>query len=278
MAHQHQVTVTDDRRQNVVEVVRDAARELSDHLHLGRLRDLPLELGFLTIVLEQEQDRRVAEAAEARYSQRDRLPALVSQPYRKVAGHRRPTRVTTDGIGHRGLVFLHHQIARIDRHDCWLQARRLAKRAVHGQESSIAIDQCKADRKHVEERLEVRRLANGIGVAAIEQQEGPRTAFTERIGGHMDHAKRGPRFPVRDKPHLLLVGEFHQIREAGAVNCLSGLDRPIGEQAIGGDHMAFQIYHGDENTRGREPLAGRTAHPTGSGIQRICSRRRRKVP
>src|SRR5205823_361512 len=94
MAHQHQVTVTDDRRQNVVEVVRDAARELSDHLHLSRLRDLPLELGFLTIVLEQEQDRRVAEAAEARYSQRDRLPALVSQPYRKVAGHRRPTRVT----------------------------------------------------------------------------------------------------------------------------------------------------------------------------------------
>ena len=121
-------------------------------------------------------------------------------------------------------------------------------------------------------------MANRIGVAAIEQQERPRAAFTKRIGGHMDRAKRGPRFPVRDKPHLLLVSDLDQIGEAGAVNCVPGLNRPIGEQAIGGDHMAFQIYHGDENTRGREPLAGRTAHPTGSGIQRICSRRRRKVP
>ena len=66
MPHQHQVAVADDRGQDVVEVVRDAAGELADDLHLGRLRDLALELGFLAIVLEQQQHRGVAEAAQAR--------------------------------------------------------------------------------------------------------------------------------------------------------------------------------------------------------------------
>jgi hypothetical protein len=42
MAHQHQVAMADDRGQDVVEVVRDAAGELADRLHLGRLRNLAL--------------------------------------------------------------------------------------------------------------------------------------------------------------------------------------------------------------------------------------------
>ena len=57
--------MADDRGQDVVEVVRDAAGELADRLHLGRLRDLPLELGFLAIVLEQQQHRRIAKPAQA---------------------------------------------------------------------------------------------------------------------------------------------------------------------------------------------------------------------
>ena len=63
MPHQHQVAVADDRGEDVVEVVRDAAGQLTDDLHLGRLRDLPLELRFFAIVLEQKQDGCVTETA-----------------------------------------------------------------------------------------------------------------------------------------------------------------------------------------------------------------------
>ena len=87
--HQHQVAMADDRGQDVVEVVRDAAGELADDLHLGRLGDLPLELGFLAIVLEQQQDRGVAEAAQPGDGQRDRLGRLASEADGKVARHGR---------------------------------------------------------------------------------------------------------------------------------------------------------------------------------------------
>ena len=47
MAHQQKVAEADDRRQQVVEVVRDAAGELADRLHLLALRDLHLERALL---------------------------------------------------------------------------------------------------------------------------------------------------------------------------------------------------------------------------------------
>jgi hypothetical protein len=56
--------------------VRDAAGELADRLHLGRLRDLALEPRFLAIVLEAEQHRRIAEPARAGDGQRDRLVGI----------------------------------------------------------------------------------------------------------------------------------------------------------------------------------------------------------
>ena len=43
VAHQHQVASAEDRGQDVVEIVGDAAGELADRLHLGRLGDLALE-------------------------------------------------------------------------------------------------------------------------------------------------------------------------------------------------------------------------------------------
>ena len=67
--------MADDRGQDIVEIVRDAAGELADRLHLGRLRDLALEPGLLAIVLEAEQHRRIAEPARAGDGQRDRLVA-----------------------------------------------------------------------------------------------------------------------------------------------------------------------------------------------------------
>ena len=103
VAHQHQVAMADDRGQDVVEVVRDAAGELPDHLHLGRLRDLPLELGFLAIVLEQEQDRGIAEPAQAGDGQRHRLGRLMGEPDRKVARHGGAARIAPDRVGDRRL-------------------------------------------------------------------------------------------------------------------------------------------------------------------------------
>ena len=47
MVHQQEVGEADDRRQHVVEVVRDAAGELADRLHLLPLRDLHLERALL---------------------------------------------------------------------------------------------------------------------------------------------------------------------------------------------------------------------------------------
>src|SRR3546814_9924442 len=43
MSHQHQIAMTDNGCQDVVEIVRDTASELSDGLHLGRLGNLRSE-------------------------------------------------------------------------------------------------------------------------------------------------------------------------------------------------------------------------------------------
>ena len=84
MPHQHQIAVPDDRGQDIVEVMRDAAGKLADDLHFRGLGDLPLELGFLAIVLEQQQHRGVAEAAQAGDGQRDRLRRLSREADRKI--------------------------------------------------------------------------------------------------------------------------------------------------------------------------------------------------
>ena len=116
VAHQHQVAMADDRGQDVVEIVGDAAGELADDLHLGRLRDLALELGFLAIVLEQKQHRGIAEPAQAGDGQRHRLGRLARETDGKVARHRRAAGVAAHRVGHRRLVFLDDEIAGIDRH------------------------------------------------------------------------------------------------------------------------------------------------------------------
>ena len=61
MVGEQQVRIADDRLQHVVEVVRDAAGELADGLHLLRLGELLLELALLGGV-ERVEDRRLAVA------------------------------------------------------------------------------------------------------------------------------------------------------------------------------------------------------------------------
>ena len=158
MAHQHQIAVADDGSQDVVEVVRHAPGELANDLHLGCLGHLALELGFLAIVLEQEQNRGIPEPAQPCDRQRNRLPSLARQPHREVARHRRPTRITANGVGDGRLVLLHDQITWIDRQPRASEARGPAERLVHRQEAAIPVDERETDREHVEQGLKVRRL------------------------------------------------------------------------------------------------------------------------
>ena len=64
---EQQVAVADDRLQHVVEVVRDAAGELADRVHLLRLGELLLDLAEVGGV-EGVEDRRLAVRAGPRRS------------------------------------------------------------------------------------------------------------------------------------------------------------------------------------------------------------------
>ena len=149
--HQHQVTMSDDRGEDVVEVVSDAAGELTDDLHLRRLRDLPFELGFLAIVLEKKEDRCVAKPAEARDRQRHRFGRQLDEAHGDIPGHRRTTGIPSHRIGDRGFVFLDDEIAGIGRHFRTGDPGGVTERLVHGQEAAVAVHQREPDGKHVEQ-------------------------------------------------------------------------------------------------------------------------------
>ena len=63
VAQQHEVAIADDRGEDIVEIMRHPTCQLADRLHLGRLRHLPLEAGFLGRIDKAEQHRRLAQSA-----------------------------------------------------------------------------------------------------------------------------------------------------------------------------------------------------------------------
>ena len=250
MAHQHEVAMADDRGQDIVEIVSDPAGELSDHLHLGCLGDLPLELGFLAIVLQQQQDRGIAEAAKPRDGQSDRVRSLVSQAHCKIARHRRPARIAADGIRDGRLVLLHHQIARVDRHARPLEPSSLAESAVHRQEPAVPVDERQTDREHVEQRLQVRRIAHRFpGAARVEQKEGAGARFGARIGWNMDRTERPTGFSLRQQAHLIAVADLDQISETRLLHCVPGRDRSVGKQAVRHEEFALCIDDRSKDAR-----------------------------
>jgi hypothetical protein len=85
VAHQHEVAISQDRRQDIVEIVGDAAGQLSDRLHLGRLGDLALEPVRLAIVLHRQYHRGLTQAAGPGDGERHRLLRLALQPHAHVA-------------------------------------------------------------------------------------------------------------------------------------------------------------------------------------------------
>ena len=65
MAKHHQVAIADNRGQDIVEIMRNAASKLSHRLHFGCLCHLAFQLGFLAVVLQPEEHRRVAKTANS---------------------------------------------------------------------------------------------------------------------------------------------------------------------------------------------------------------------
>ena len=63
MAQQQEIAEADHRGQQVVEIVRDAAGELADRLHLLRLRELGLEVLLLGRVDEMQDQAAIAVSA-----------------------------------------------------------------------------------------------------------------------------------------------------------------------------------------------------------------------
>ena len=240
--HQHQVAVADDRGQDVVEVVRDAAGELADRLHLGRLRDLALELGFLAIVLEQQQHRRVAKAAKPGDGQRDRLRRMPREPDGKVARHRRPARIAANRVGDGRLVFLDDQVAGIDRHRIAPDPGGLAERLVHRQEAAVAIDQREADRQHFEQRLEVRRSARRRPIGAVEQTG----TLPVAAGSPPDRAEHGPpearrpASPSASKLEMPVLADSTRSVKRGSFARRRPGKRASREQAVRGEHRPLR--------------------------------------
>jgi hypothetical protein len=257
--HQHQVAMADDRRQDIVEVVRHAAGKLADDLHLGRLRNLALELRFLAIVLEQEEDRGVAEAAQPGDGQRHRVRRLPREAHRKVAGHRWAARIAPDRVGHRPLVLLHHQVAGIDGRGGPLDPGCRSECLVHGQEAAVAIDQRQADRQNVQQGLKVRRRL-GPRILAFEQQESARSHVQIGIRRQVHGAKRPRRLSLGNQPHLLPLVELNEVCERRLAGCPAIGERAIGERTVGGHQLALAVDNGGHHATGRQPLARASLH------------------
>ncbi len=140
MAQQHQVAIPDDRGQHIVEIMRDAARQLSHRLHLRGLRDLRVSGAFL------RSNRPGTAAPPPRPARAPRpgpaTPARPADPVRRmamsplVAG---PLRVAAHGIGQRALVFAHGQVRWILRQRGILPPDRAQERLVAEQETPVAV-------------------------------------------------------------------------------------------------------------------------------------------
>ena len=144
MAQQHQIAISEDRGQDIVEIMRHAAGKLTDRLHFGGLGDLPFKLRFLAIVLQAQQDSRIAQPADARNRQRNRLVRIAFQSDGDVTRHGLAAGVTPDRIGNGRFVLGNHQIAGIRRQSIRLYSSNTGKGIIGKKETPVPIDERKA--------------------------------------------------------------------------------------------------------------------------------------
>ena len=188
-AHQQEVAEADHRRQQVVEIVRDAAGELADRLHLLRLGELHLEVLLLGDVDEMQDQPAVAAARGSVEPARGRPPRLLSRAALEAhldrPGMRRA--VGRGGELDRDLA----AVLLVDEADQRLAdqilrpgAEQFAERAVRLLEPAEAVDQRDADRRVGEEALE-----------ALARQ--PQRALPFALGGQVAHHRAGAQLVAR---------------------------------------------------------------------------------
>ncbi len=173
--------------------MRDATSQLADRLHLRRLRHLPLELAFLAIVLEAEQHGCLAQAPDARQTERRRLLRLVAQPDGDIARHLRPHRKAAHGVCDCCLIFPHDQIAGITRSFATLEPRRAGEGIVEKQDATIAIRHGKTERQQGQQRFDIgkRRCAARATRWLIDQQQEHRTILAHLTTSRLSRPTQG---------------------------------------------------------------------------------------
>ncbi len=151
VARQQQIAKTDDRRQQIVEVMRDAARELADGLHLLRLRELHLERFLLGRVDQIDDQRRALARIDARGAELAD-PLCIAQQVNIDRGPRQlaRSRAAQQFVDGRAIV-LGHEIG--EPHPAFdaLADACLARGAAGIVDPAFLIDRRNADRRIVEE-------------------------------------------------------------------------------------------------------------------------------
>ena len=71
MPQQHEVAISDNRGQDVVEIMRNTARQLPDRFHLRLLGELPLQGYLFAIILKSKQNRSATKPAHASDGERN---------------------------------------------------------------------------------------------------------------------------------------------------------------------------------------------------------------
>ena len=261
----HQIDVAEDRGEQVVEVVRDAAGETPDRLHLLRLRELRLERPPFGRVLDQQLENlgaaglgRLEAAADANRDGR----VVAARPVRVGAQHPAgmPDAIDEREKGDRIVVDL---VGKADAHQA--VDRRRAEQLREGRVGieDDAVDAASADAVDgvfdhgaVTSFGGLQRDLTGGGFARSQPQQ-HHLGVTSRLAGHAHalaaHVQRAPigrehRETVADDG---LAGETDGEIAAQAIRRLhqrrerrSGRDaeeRKVGAALVGGEHLALQV-------------------------------------
>ena len=194
---QQQIRIADDRGQNVVEVMRDAAGELADRLHLLALREILLQRLLLGGV---ERDHVGAGAlAAARFRRRDEEAhrALALALDRRV--DRRDVGLAFGGLGdgrlQRRVVALDDGVEQRRARVLHRRRRQLGEGAVGAPHAALGAERGERQRRRIEHALEprVRRLALGtrrVGVRLQHQRARGGGSAVEAEGDAMDQPRR----------------------------------------------------------------------------------------
>src|SRR5262249_43344819 len=154
VALQHEIAIADHRGEEIVEVVRDPARELADGLHLLRLVDLALKMALLGRIEAEEDEKRLAVDADAREIGRDH-PRRPAARHEVDGGNVRLARErVAQQLGEAVAALPGEQVADAGAAQlAAIAAEKLAERLVAAPDRTRGVDERQADRRVVEQAL-----------------------------------------------------------------------------------------------------------------------------